>query len=163
MSSWENLGHDLSDQREIGSTEERRPLSENRPTSSDVCAITSSHPFPQSSTMIQGSYHPCNFRVRLDVRQFMPNEVKIYQNGEMIAVCGKHQENSAEHGFISREFTRKYQIPADVDPEKMTCVWHPDNVLIIKAPRDSRTRELDGSFEHEPLPSSIDNNPHLEI
>lgn len=169
MSGWDNLDNldlpffDVSDQQEIGSTE-RRVLSENPSTTTDGPGETSSHPTPQSSGMIENSQKVLNFRVRLDVRQFRPNEVMIEHNGVLVSVHGKHVERSDEHGFISREFTRKYEIPADVDPKKMTCFWHPNNVLIIKAPRDSRQRSLEEeSFQTEPLLSSADINQHLEI
>lgn len=71
-----------------------------------------------------------SFRVRLDVRQFEPHEISIEHGGGLISVHGKHEERTSEHGFISREFTRKYEIPQDVDPEKVTCSWHSDNVLV---------------------------------
>ncbi|PNJ76047.1 CRYAB isoform 16, partial [Pongo abelii] len=40
-----------------------------------------------------------------------------------------------EHGFISREFHRKYRIPADVDPLTITSSLSSDGVLTVNGPR----------------------------
>ena len=40
-----------------------------------------------------------------------------------------------EHGFIAREFSRKYRIPADVDPLTITSSLSLDGVLTVSAPR----------------------------
>lgn len=40
-----------------------------------------------------------------------------------------------DHGFISREFLRKYRVPAGVDPANITSSLSSDGVLTITAPR----------------------------
>lgn len=40
-----------------------------------------------------------------------------------------------EHGFIAREFNRKYRIPDDVDPLTITSSLSLDGVLTVSAPR----------------------------
>ncbi|XP_028357290.1 alpha-crystallin B chain isoform X2 [Physeter macrocephalus] len=57
------------------------------------------------------------FSVNLDVKHFSPEELKD------------------EHGFISREFHRKYRIPADVDPLTITSSLSSDGVLTVNGPR----------------------------
>lgn len=170
MASWDNDdGFDGQlDHQEITSTTDRMALAENTPTSSTVSQDGSYEDSlstaPQSASL-QSACHPANFRVRLDVRQFKPNEVQIQHDGRMVSVHGKHEERSDDHGFISREFTRKYEIPCDVDPDKMTGSWHPNNVLIIKAPRDSAQSSLENMHhvENLPLPDSVHNNLHLDV
>ncbi|MGH0181135.1 UNVERIFIED_CONTAM: hypothetical protein FKN15_006303 [Acipenser sinensis] len=44
-----------------------------------------------------------------------------------------HRED--EHGFVSREFHRKYKIPAGVDSAAITSSLSSDGVLTISAPR----------------------------
>ncbi|XP_004604742.1 alpha-crystallin B chain [Sorex araneus] len=75
------------------------------------------------------------FSVNLDVKHFSPEELKVKVLGDVIEVHGKHEERQDEHGFISREFQRKYRIPADVDPLTITSSLSSDGVLTVNGPR----------------------------
>ncbi|XP_032694273.1 alpha-crystallin B chain [Lontra canadensis] len=75
------------------------------------------------------------FSVNLDVKHFSPEELKVKVLGDVIEVHGKHEERQDEHGFISREFHRKYRIPADVDPLAITSSLSTDGVLTVNGPR----------------------------
>ncbi|XP_014419540.1 alpha-crystallin B chain isoform X2 [Camelus dromedarius] len=75
------------------------------------------------------------FSVNLDVKHFSPEELKVKVLGDVIEVHGKHEERQDEHGFISREFHRKYRIPADVDPLAITSSLSSDGVLTVNGPR----------------------------
>ena len=52
-------------------------------------------------------------------------------------VEGKHEERQDEHGFISRQFTRRYKLPAEVDPQLVVSQLSSDGVLTIVAPKKS--------------------------
>ncbi|XP_032304979.1 alpha-crystallin B chain isoform X2 [Coturnix japonica] len=75
------------------------------------------------------------FSVNLDVKHFSPEELKVKVIGDMIEIHGKHEERQDEHGFIAREFSRKYRIPAEVDPLTITSSLSLDGVLTVTAPR----------------------------
>ncbi|XP_034996083.1 alpha-crystallin B chain isoform X2 [Zootoca vivipara] len=75
------------------------------------------------------------FSVNLDVKHFSPEELKVKVLGDVIEVQGKHEERQDEHGFIAREFNRKYRIPADVDPLSITSSLSSDGVLTVNGPR----------------------------
>ncbi|XP_032085466.1 alpha-crystallin B chain [Thamnophis elegans] len=75
------------------------------------------------------------FSVNLDVKHFSPEELKVKVSGNVIEVQGKHEERQDEHGFIAREFNRKYRIPADVDPLTITSSLSSDGVLTVNGPR----------------------------
>ncbi|XP_060643627.1 alpha-crystallin B chain [Anolis sagrei] len=75
------------------------------------------------------------FFVNVDVKHFSPEELKVKVLGDMIEVWGKHEERQDEHGFIAREFSRKYKIPADVDPLSFTSSLSSDGVLTVNGPR----------------------------
>ncbi|XP_066905823.1 alpha-crystallin A chain [Halyomorpha halys] len=75
------------------------------------------------------------FKVNLDVQQFKPDELKLKVVDGFLVVDGKHEERSDEHGFISRQFTRRYKIPEDVDQEKLSSHLSSDGVLSISAPK----------------------------
>lgn len=76
-----------------------------------------------------------NFKVNLDVQQFKPNEVSVKVVDGYVVVEGKHEERSDEHGFISRQFTRRYKVPDNVDVAAITSTLSSDGVLSIGAPK----------------------------
>ncbi|XP_014261340.1 alpha-crystallin B chain-like [Cimex lectularius] len=86
------------------------------------------------------------FKVNLDVQQFKPEELKVKVENDMIVVDAKHEERSDEHGFISRQFTRKYKIPKDVDLNGLKSNLSSDGVLTLQAPKlvtkESMGREI---------------------
>jgi len=79
-----------------------------------------------------------SFKVDLDCKNFKPGEVKVTvdENKNQLIVHGSHQERSDKHGHISREFTRKYVLPQDVQMDKVQCAWDNNaNMLRIDAPK----------------------------
>lgn len=76
-----------------------------------------------------------NFAVNLDVQQFKPDEISVKVADGYIVVDGKHEERNDEHGFISRQFTRRYKIPENVDPSAITSTLSSDGVLSVGAPK----------------------------
>lgn len=75
------------------------------------------------------------FQVMLDVNQFSPDELTVKTVDNTIVVHGKHQEKVDEHGFISREFTRRYVLPEGVRVESVVSSLSADGVLTVEAPR----------------------------
>lgn len=71
----------------------------------------------------------------LDVQQFKPEELKVKVVEDYIVVEGKHDERSDQHGFISRQFTRRYKIPENVDKAALVSNLSSDGVLTLKAPK----------------------------
>ena len=74
------------------------------------------------------------FQVNLDVQQFNPNEITVKTAENSIVIEGKHEERSDEHGYISRQFTRRYTLPKGYDANSVTSSLSSDGVLTIKAP-----------------------------
>ncbi|XP_041090980.1 alpha-crystallin B chain-like isoform X1 [Polyodon spathula] len=119
------------------------------------------------------------FMVNVDVKHFSPEELGVKVNGDFIEIRGKHEDhqeaargdsidkpvtgteglrsvvvprNLDEHGFISREFHRKYKIPAGVDSAAITSSLSSDGVLTISAPRkqaDAPERTIPITITHE--------------
>lgn len=75
------------------------------------------------------------FRVNLDVQQFKPQELKVKVTEGYLVVEAKHEERSDEHGFISRQFTRRYKLPQDVDPSTVVSALSSDGILSLHAPK----------------------------
>ncbi|KAL0124461.1 hypothetical protein PUN28_006358 [Cardiocondyla obscurior] len=69
------------------------------------------------------------FQVVLDVQQFKPEEISV-----------KHEEKQDEHGWISRQFVRKYMIPEQCDIDQVSSSLSSDGVLSITAPRKDKPK-----------------------
>lgn len=80
------------------------------------------------------------FQVVLDVQQFKPEEITVKVVDKYVVVEGKHEEKQDEHGWISRQFTRKYMIPEQCDIEQVLSNLSSDGVLTITAPRKDQPK-----------------------
>lgn len=80
------------------------------------------------------------FQVTLDVQQFKPEEIDVKVIDKCVVVNAKHEEKQDEHGWISREFTRKYLIPEQCDLEQVFSKLSSDGVLTITAPRKEQPK-----------------------
>ena len=74
------------------------------------------------------------FQVIVDVQQFAPNEITVKTIDNSIIVEGKHEEKKDEHGFISRQFVRRYVLPEGHDIGNVQSSLSSDGVLTITAP-----------------------------
>ncbi|KAI1893489.1 hypothetical protein AGOR_G00124250 [Albula goreensis] len=102
------------------------------------------------------------FVINLDVKHFSPEELGVKINGEFIEIHGKHEDrqviklpytNRDEHGFVSREFHRKYKLPAGVDPASVTSSLSSDGVLTVSAPH------IQGDVPKRTIPITHEENP----
>lgn len=75
------------------------------------------------------------FKVALNVSQFKPEELQVKVVDNYVVVHGKHEEKGDEHGFVSREFTRRYMLPSACEMETVALSLSPDGVLTITAPK----------------------------
>lgn len=77
------------------------------------------------------------FQLSLDVQHFAPEDISVKIADGYIVIEGKHEEKKDEHGFISRQFTRRYALPDGCDTETVESKLSSDGVLIVTAPRKS--------------------------
>lgn len=75
------------------------------------------------------------YQINLDVQQFAPEDISVKTVDGYIVVEGKHEEKKDEHGYISRQFTRRYALPEGATPESVESKLSSDGVLTISAPR----------------------------
>ncbi|KAL7303727.1 hypothetical protein TKK_0003860 [Trichogramma kaykai] len=80
------------------------------------------------------------FQVTLDVQQFKPEEIDVKVVDRYVVIKAKHEEKRDEHGWISREFTRKYLIPEQCDIDQVVSKLSSDGVLSIQAPRKEQPK-----------------------
>ncbi|OXA50739.1 alpha-crystallin A chain [Folsomia candida] len=90
---------------------------------------------PQQSGFSEVQCTKDKFEVKLDVHQFKPEEVQVTTVDNYVVVEGKHEEKEDPHGFISRQFKRRYLLPENGMMEKVVCNLSSDGVLVITVPR----------------------------
>jgi HSP20 family molecular chaperone IbpA len=72
------------------------------------------------------------YEIKLDVSHFEPQEITVKTVGNDVVVIGKHDERKDKLALVSRQFTRRYQLPDDVEPETVVSVVTPKGILIIE-------------------------------
>lgn len=77
------------------------------------------------------------FQVNLDVQHFAPEEISVKTHDGYVVIEGKHEEKQDDHGYVSRQFKRRYALPQDCNPEAIESRLSSDGVLTVVAPRSS--------------------------
>ncbi|KAI7813113.1 heat shock protein beta-8 [Triplophysa rosa] len=90
-----------------------------------------------SETPRRSSASPSNpdepWKVCVNVHSFTPEELNVKTKDGFVEVSGKHEEKQDEGGIVTKNFTKKIQIPTDVDPLTVFASLSPEGVLIIEA------------------------------
>lgn len=81
------------------------------------------------------------FQVNLDVQHFTPDEISVKTADGYLVVEGKHEEREDEHGYVSRQFKRKYALPEGCNPETVESRLSSDGVLTVIAPMKSSSSD----------------------
>lgn len=74
------------------------------------------------------------FQVNLDVQHFSPEEIYVKTVDGFLVIEGQHNEKKDEHGWVSRKFIRRYQLPEGCNIEAVQSQLSSDGVLTITAP-----------------------------
>ncbi|XP_049873815.1 protein lethal(2)essential for life-like [Pectinophora gossypiella] len=75
------------------------------------------------------------FQVNVDVQHFAPEEISVKTADGQLIIEGKHEEKQDEHGYISRQFVRRYALPEGCVPENVQSKLSSDGVLTVVAPK----------------------------
>lgn len=89
----------------------------------------------QSSGQSEVKNDKDKFEVMLNVSHFKPDEIDVKVVGNFVVIHGKHEEKSDEHGFIQREFTRRYALPEGTELETVKSSLSANGVLTITVPK----------------------------
>lgn len=98
------------------------------------------------------------FQVILDVQQFKPEEINVKVVDNFVVVEAKHEEKQDQHGWISRQFSRRYMIPGQCDIDQVSSSLSSDGILSITAPRKDKPKaqnEREIKIEHTGKPATI--------
>lgn len=91
------------------------------------------------------------FQVNLDVQHFAPEEISVRTAADgYVIIEGKHEEKKDEHGFVSRQFSRRYILPENCDSATVESRLSSDGVLTVIAPKVSPTTKNERSVPITP-------------
>lgn len=79
------------------------------------------------------------FQVCMDVQEFAPNEITVKTIDNNIVVEAKHEEREDDHGYISRQFTRRYTLPEGYNIKDVVSKLSSDGILTVQAPPVQKT------------------------
>lgn len=104
------------------------------------------------------------FQVTLDVSQFAPEEITVKVVDQKVVIEAKHEEKRDEHGWVSRQFVRKYIVPSQCDINQVESHLSSDGILSITAPRKeplqsrSNERTVKVHYTGEPALTNFDDS-----
>jgi len=86
------------------------------------------------------------FEVTLDVSEYKPEELKVTTVNNTLAIEGKHESQKSDQdntpmstasgsSSVMRQFSRKWTLPTDADPNNVVSNLSSDGILMITAPR----------------------------
>ncbi|CAL1285302.1 unnamed protein product [Larinioides sclopetarius] len=78
---------------------------------------------------------PDQFKVMVNVSHFKPEEIEVRTNDNSVIIHAKHEEKIDEHGFVTREFMRRYVLPEGTEAENVNSSLSPNGILTIEAPK----------------------------
>lgn len=79
---------------------------------------------------------PGKFTIRVNTQNISPQEITVKTEGNCVVIHGKHAEDLEGRGYhVQREFTRRYELPDDVDPDTAKCDLMDNGDLAIEATR----------------------------
>ncbi|XP_018564524.1 heat shock protein 23-like [Anoplophora glabripennis] len=92
------------------------------------------------------------FKINLNVQHFKPDEISVKVVEERIVIVeGRHEEKKDDQGYVSRHFTRTYELPQNYDLKKIKSTLSSDGVLIITVPK-SENRKNGSASEEKMIP-----------
>ncbi|KAM5126822.1 alpha-crystallin A chain [Mantella aurantiaca] len=97
------------------------------------------------------------FIINLDVKHFSPDDLSVKILDDFVEIHGKHNERQDDHGYISREFHRRYRLPSNLDQSCVSCSLSADGILTFNGAK--MMSSLDSSHSERPIPVSREEKP----
>jgi len=93
------------------------------------------------------------FEVTLDVSEYRPEELKVTTVNNTLAIEGKHEDSKSDEkntatstasgsSQVMRQFSRKWTLPADCNPNEVASNLSSDGILMITAPKKALTSQV---------------------
>ncbi|XP_036706813.1 alpha-crystallin A chain isoform X2 [Balaenoptera musculus] len=113
--------------------------------------------FPRAHTWFQVRSDRDKFVIFLDVKHFSPEDLTVKVQEDFVEIHGKHNERQDDHGYISREFHRRYRLPSNVDQSALSCSLSADGMLTFSGPKVPSG--MDAGHSERAIPVSREEKP----
>lgn len=95
----------------------------------------------ENAEVVQAKIDKDGLSIKMNVSHYEPDELSVKVVGDRLVISGKHEKKSDEYSFVSREFTREFLIPEEIDAETLGSRLTEDGHLIISARTKSKPVE----------------------
>jgi len=79
---------------------------------------------------IKVEYDNKKFEIKLDIGEYSSEDLNVKITGDRLIISGKHQEKQDKYGSVSREFTRHFVIPENVDAESIESSYNGEELVL---------------------------------
>ncbi|XP_060081986.1 uncharacterized protein LOC132561278 [Ylistrum balloti] len=93
------------------------------------------------------------FSLKMNMRDFKQDQMRVKINNNRLVISAK-QDNPDSNGCVSREITREFLIPENIDTESMNAVVTDEGLLEIKGRVKGVTEQMEKVIEIEREPNS---------
>merc|ERR1711962_672997 len=94
----------------------------------------------KDSNLLSMKNDDTKMEISLNTSGYKPSELKVNVSDGEISIEGKHEEKSEEgHTMVSRQFSRKYTLPAEAKLTEVVSNLSQDGVIVINKEGGSNT------------------------
>ncbi|XP_052075858.1 alpha-crystallin A chain-like [Mytilus californianus] len=84
------------------------------------------------SEVAEVKYDSKKLEINLDVSMYSPEELNVTIAEDRMIIKGKHEQKEDNYGFITREFTREFVVPENIDADRITSTLSEEGMLMIQ-------------------------------
>merc|ERR1712123_470530 len=96
----------------------------------------------KDSNLISMKNDETKMEISLNTSGYKPSELTVNVAGGEITIEGKHEEKSEEgHTMVSRQFSKKYTLPAEAKLTEVVSNLSQDGVMVISVPKEKKIAE----------------------
>jgi len=97
----------------------------------------------KDSNLLSMKNDDTKMEISLNTSGYKPSELKVNVSDGEICIEGKHEEKSeAGHTMVSRQFSRKYTLPAEAKLTEVVSNLSQDGVMVITVPKEKKIQEV---------------------
>jgi len=97
----------------------------------------------KDSNLLSMKNDDTKMEISLNTSGYKPSELKVNVSDGEISIEGKHEEKSEEgHTMVSRQFSRKYTLPAEAKLAEVVSNLSQDGVMVITVPKEKKIQEV---------------------
>ena len=97
----------------------------------------------KDSNLLSMKNDDTKMEISLNTSGYKPSELKVNVSDGEISIEGKHEEKSeAGHTMVSRQFSRKYTLPAEAKLTEVVSNLSQDGVMVITVPKEKKIQEV---------------------